>query len=223
MEERHHGKAHKVVRVEGVLKKDLAGTVLGFTKIKKHVGFNYSNNAVFLCEDIFGEEFFCSGKAFTLSSGCNLRERVWAASSIKKIAKLRKTYYDMLARCYTDKTISSKYYQGEGVTVCDAWLGENGFHNFVLWALASGWEMSLTIDKKDKLYSPATCRWIPRGENARYTRNTVFNEEKVKQLRREYSLFDGVPNTFCKQKASEHGVSVRAIHAIVTNKRWIGV
>lgn len=218
------GRGHVVVKTDGIkLRKDWTGTNFGFNRVKKHVGYNYLGRAVFLCIDIFGEEFFCSGRSFGLKGTNNFKERVWPRSSKQKVKKLRHCYYNMLKRCYSPDSLTSKYYYGEGVKVCNEWLGPEGLYNFIVWAASAGYQLGLTIDKKDKLYSPATCRWITQLENSRYTRRTLLDEEKVKEIRESFAHFDGLKNDFYKLKAIQYAVAADTIRYVISGKRWIGV
>ena len=49
--------------------------------------------------------------------------------------ELRKRYNQMKYRCFNCKFKGYKNYGGRGITVCDEWLGEDGFINFYNWAI----------------------------------------------------------------------------------------
>ena len=77
--------------------------------------------------------------------------------------RIHKIYCSMKNRC-VNETKSSKYYKDKGITVCDEWLGQNGFVNFYNWAINNGYSDDLdsyncSIDRIDneKGYSPDNC------------------------------------------------------------------
>lgn len=45
-------------------------------------------------------------------------------------SRINRIYRCMKSRCYNKNNYSYEYYGGRGITVCDEWLGENGFINF---------------------------------------------------------------------------------------------
>jgi hypothetical protein len=65
----------------------------------------------------------------------------------------------MIDRCYRETAVNYKYYGDRGITVCDRWLGPEGFANF----LADMGERppGLTLDRLDADlgYEPGNCRW----------------------------------------------------------------
>lgn len=88
--------------------------------------------------------------------------------------KLKASYrhwYNMLARCYNNKTIE-KFPHCEGCSVCDEW---RAFSNFKKWFdehYVDGWELDKDIlVKGNKLYSPETCCFVPREINSLFTKH----------------------------------------------------
>ena len=76
--------------------------------------------------------------------------------------KLYTVWCNMLTRC------SNKYYHrygGRGISVCEEWKKPEVF---IQWALKSGWEDGLQIDRVDNDgdYCPENCRFVTRLENA---------------------------------------------------------
>lgn len=69
----------------------------------------------------------------------------------------------MKDRCCNSDNKSFKDYGARGITVCKKW--QSDFAAFQVWALASGYEPNLLLDRKDndKGYSPGNCRWVTRA------------------------------------------------------------
>lgn len=80
----------------------------------------------------------------------------------------------------TDKKFAR--YGGRGITICDEW--RNSYLSFYTWAIVSGWERGLEIDRKDNDlgYSPDNCRFITKKANSNnrsyHNKLTIFGETK---------------------------------------------
>lgn len=87
----------------------------------------------------------------------------------KKNNKIYKDWYGMLSRCY-DISYKYKYQTYKNCTVCDDWLN---FQNFAKWYSENYYEIEkyrMNIDKdillkRNKLYSPETCVFVPHNIN----------------------------------------------------------
>lgn len=86
----------------------------------------------------------------------------------------------MKARCFNKNATAYKDYGGRGVVMCDEW--KNDFESFYQWALSSGYEQGLSIDRidNDKNYCPENCRWVTsdvQASNRRSNRNITYSGE----------------------------------------------
>lgn len=79
------------------------------------------------------------------------------------------------ARCNNPKAVNYERYGGKGISMCDEWLE---FENFYQWALESGFDPNLTIDRIDngKGYSPDNCRWVDYYTQENNRSDNVFLE-----------------------------------------------
>ena len=79
--------------------------------------------------------------------------------------RLYHTWSEMRRRCKGRGT-NAKYYEGKRISYCPEW--EN-FDVFAIWALSSGYQQGLEIDRidGDKDYSPENCRWVSHLQNSR--------------------------------------------------------
>lgn len=81
--------------------------------------------------------------------------------------KIYSIYANIKYRCYNPNHHEFHNYGGKGISMCDEWLGENGFSTFYEWATNNGYKEGLTIDRlnNDGNYEPSNCQWITRSEN----------------------------------------------------------
>lgn len=64
-----------------------------------------------------------------------------------KRKRLYVIWINMKGRCFNQSRPDYKYYGGRGITVCDEW--KNSFQDFKSWAMSSGYNDNLTIDRID--------------------------------------------------------------------------
>lgn len=95
--------------------------------------------------------------------------------------RLYRIWQNMKDRCSRENNAHYSDYGGRGITVCEEW--QTSFDAFRDWALSSGYDDSLTLDRRDNDggYTPENCRWATRKEqanNQRSNRVVIFNGEK---------------------------------------------
>ena len=89
--------------------------------------------------------------------------------------RLYKTWCDMKSRCYNINNKDYAHYGGRGIVVCNEW--KTSFQTFYDWALSSGYESHLSIDRidVDAHYSPNNCRWGTQYSQTQNTRDIKSN------------------------------------------------
>ena len=81
--------------------------------------------------------------------------------------RLHKIFSGMMTRCYNTSDKNYKWYGEKGVGVYKEWINNPSL--FEQWALDSGYQNNLTIDRidSDGDYCPENCQWISLEENVR--------------------------------------------------------
>lgn len=109
--------------------------------------------------------------------------------------RIYETYHRMISRCNNENHSDYKDYGGRGIAVCDDWQGNYGFINFYNWAIHSGYDEKLSIDRIDVNgnYCPENCRWADDITQANNKRNNhiLFYDGKTQTIAewaREYGI-----------------------------------
>lgn len=122
--------------------------------------------------------------------------------------RLYSTWSCIKTRCYNPNSVPYKHYGALGITMCDEWLGDNGFENFAKWANENGYSeesnrFDNSIDRIDvnKGYCPQNCRFVNASVQAN-NRNFCITFTDVdgevltmKQLARKYDISYGTMHT----------------------------
>ncbi len=125
----------------------------------------------------------------------------------------RRVYHGMKQRCYNQNLPHYENYGARGITICDRWLGDEGFDNFIK-DMGPRPDDDLEIDRVNNElgYSPENCRWTDRTTNSRNTRRNL------------YVTFNGVTQcatTFDDEYGLPRGTVGRRIHLGWTPERAI--
>lgn len=106
---------------------------------------------------------------------------------------IKTVFYTMKNRCYNKKSDDYKWYGGKGIKICQEWL--NDTNKFVEWALQSGYQKGLTIDRidSDGNYEPSNCRWTDmetQNNNKKKLKKYNFNGEylTLSQISRKINI-----------------------------------
>lgn len=101
-----------------------------------------------------------------VSCGCHRAEYASIHRRTHGLASTRlyRCWAAMLRRCRNPNVPAFKTYGGRGIKVCKTW---QTFEPFRDWALASGYQDNLTIDRidNDGNYTPSNCQWITLRQN----------------------------------------------------------
>lgn len=133
------------------------------------------------CKCDCGKETFATTtelkKSLIQSCGCLHIERVIESHTLHGCRNKRvyTIWQRMRDRCNNPKHKSYHRYGGRGITVCSEW--NNSFTKFYEWAMSSGYEDGLTIDRidNDKGYFPDNCQWLTSVEN---TKKKILDRKK---------------------------------------------
>lgn len=112
----------------------------------------------------------------------------------------------MKQRCQNPNCSAYHNYGARGISVCDDW---QSFETFCEWALSSGYEPGLDLDRidNDRDYTPSNCRWIKRKDNINNRRNTTFlTVDGITKPRTEWEESAGITPGIVKAWVIMHGL-----------------
>ena len=175
-------------------KLNLTGLIFGrLTVIREAIEKTKGGEIKWVCKCKCGNESVIAGSSLkrgnSKSCGCyfidSVRERftIHGWSPAIKCTSEYKTWGKMKDRCYNNKFRYYPYYGGRGIKVCDRWLGEHGFINFIK-DMGPKPTPKHSIDRIDVNgnYEPNNCRWATNYEQKRNTTRNIWIEYKGEKL-----------------------------------------
>lgn len=189
---------------------DLTGQRFGrLIVLKRSFSSRKAGHAMWLCRCDCGNT--CIKGSYELrqglvrSCGCLMREWQETSHSTHGMSdsRLYRIWRGMKDRCYRRENVCYAYYGGRGIKVCDEWA--SSFEVFVKWALQSGYDAALTLDRidVDGDYCPENCKWATRldqAQNRRCIRLLTYQGE-TKPLW-EWAEITGVPVSLISGRVS---------------------
>jgi len=168
---------------------DVQGQRFGFATVLREDGRGKQGHVLWLCQCDCGNLFHTTSsqliRGMTKSCGCyssactTQRNKERILYHTEDEIRLSRIWKNMIARCEDCGATAYSRYGARGITVCEEW---HSFEAFKAWAFTSGYESTLTIDRKDNNggYCPENCRWATDQEqncNKRNNRNIEYNGE----------------------------------------------
>lgn len=166
--------------------RDLTGTVVGYVTVERFAGYlterprKYRAQWYCLC-GACGRHFttdHCTIVANGVQS-CGCMKPALASTKLTTHGEASRrtpeyrTWNAMKTRCFNERDKDFVRYGAKGITVCDRWLGENGFEAF-LSDMGRRPSARHSIDRfpnQGGNYEPGNCRWATSEEQARNRRD----------------------------------------------------
>lgn len=115
--------------------------------------------------------------------------------------RLYRIYKNMKQRCLNANDPHYHNYGGRGISICDEWL--NDFDVFCDWALANGYDDSLTIDRINNNgdYKPDNCRWTDMHSQSRNKQTNInITIDGTTKVLRDWCLDNGIRPVTAQQR-----------------------
>jgi len=124
----------------------------------------------------------------------------------KRVTGTYQSWVTMVSRCTNPNTQNYKYYGGRGIAVCERWLGEDGFNNFLADIGEKPKGLSLERENNNGNYEPGNCKWATKEEQANNQRSNV-------------KIWTGEGYVTMSQFARVHGIPYEKIQRLYQTKK----
>lgn len=168
----------------------MIGIQFGRLTVTGYAGYKNHHNAYVTCEcicgtvKIVGADHLKHGKISSCGCGRIEHPNRTTHGYAPLRGKRHRSYtiwQGINKRCHNPGAAHFKYYGGRGIKVCQRWLGQSGFENFLY---DMGEPLAgMSIDRIDNNgdYCPENCRWIPladQAKNRRHNWRIIINGER---------------------------------------------
>ena len=101
-------------------------------------------------------------------------------------------HYDMMRRCYNEKSVAYKDYGAKGIGVCIEWQDRNSFKQ---WARENGYAKGLRLQRKDSSgnYEPDNCYF---GASVKRRSGAAQRNREIKLRRKNMKEFAGIKGNY---------------------------
>lgn len=207
---------------------DLTGQRFGRLTVVGRAENAKDGHARWLCKCDCGNTTVVGGndlkKGTSRSCGCLRIDKVDEMVRIntthgKSHSKLYTVWSNMLQRCNNPNDPEYVRYGGRGISVCDEW--QHSFEDFYSWAMASGYQEGLSIDRIDnnKGYCPDNCRWATARQQSNNLRsNRCFELKGEVKTMVEWCRYFGKSYSTVKYRL-RHGWTIEEALDLVPRKK----
>jgi hypothetical protein len=116
----------------------------------------------------------------------------------------------MKARCYSPGSISFKNYGARGITVCERWLGEDGFSHFFADMGIAPENKQIERNNNSGNYEPGNCSWATAKEQANNRRsNRLITSNGITKTLKQWAEETHLSRNTIERRIDVYGWAVK--------------